>query len=206
MSKARSPKGKPATKSKGQPAKTPSLSRLPLAQLEAIALDNLKQADQAKGTLSTLGKSAAESVFKAGQALVALRDKLPQGHWKSWQREKGLGVGTVNEAVRLYERAGTLARVKGLSITEAKVRFRVIADPKVKAKRPPTPAQLVKRLERLQDSIEDCLGTLSTMLTPGGLGDIKPEAVAKILRSISDQSQQATEALVRLEGQAPEAK
>jgi hypothetical protein len=195
----------PAKGKAKDPATEQAEPELTVDQLKTRAEASYKKYQRLSRSILKGSTEGAETLFDFGQDMLALRSRVPKNEWMSYRIKRDMSPTTINQAIRFYKNAGSKERIKGMRVTDAKIQFGVIRDPKAKPVKPPTPAQLVKRLERLRDSFEDCLGTLSTMLAPGGLGDTKPEAVAKILRSLSDQSQQVSEALAKLEVQAPEA-
>lgn len=69
---------------------------------------------------------SAIALFRAGRALAFARTRCKaQGHgvWADWKRRHGLADTTANDAIRLYEGAGTEEALTGMGITEAKQQF-----------------------------------------------------------------------------------
>ncbi|QDV37576.1 hypothetical protein [Tautonia plasticadhaerens] len=135
-------------------------------KLTEYILDGLEQARQERESLVQLGGGAAVRTFRVGRALTYVRDGLkPKKQWKAWQEEHKLAAGTVSEAIRLFERAKSEDKIKGLSITDAKVRYRVIAKPSD----PKAPASILKRLKRHGKGLAEALTEAAAVADWGDL-------------------------------------
>jgi hypothetical protein len=88
-----------------------------------------------------LGRRSAEEIYYAGMALAIVKDQMKsKGKWMYWQELHGFAVQTVNETIRLYERIMDPAKLRGMTITEAKIEAGIIKrrKPKDKATAPET--------------------------------------------------------------------
>jgi len=77
-------------------------------------------------------KRNREDLWLMGQALQWAKDKLPYGEWEKWWKAKGLKKTYVWQARKLHENAASLERVKELGLTEALLKFGVVAEKKAK--------------------------------------------------------------------------
>lgn len=107
-------------------------------QLTKYVKQNLQDRDDMKEQLAAIGRNSAVALFRAGHGLQVLRDKLKiNSAWEQTLTDEGIGKGTANEAIRLYNKAA--ARWKGAAetelakrtITEAKVELGVVKNKKV---------------------------------------------------------------------------
>ena len=73
-------------------------------KLLAYAKAKLGEAQQVEEEAISLGRRSPERHFWAGKAYTILHDKH-KGHWKKFQRDHKLAVGTVWEAEQVYEKA-----------------------------------------------------------------------------------------------------
>jgi len=82
--------------------------------------------DMTKQVISLRAKSAVE-IFRAGQALQIIRDKLKaQKAYVQWLEDEGICRTTAHEAIKLVANAKTEKAVEKMAITEAKELFGVI--------------------------------------------------------------------------------
>ncbi|MEI8194599.1 MAG: DNA adenine methylase [Phycisphaerae bacterium] len=106
-------------RSAGRPSRSWDLERL--AQYVA---SELHVSDLIEDNLGPLRRRSVLAVFRAGAALIIVRDRLVErGGWVAWQSQHDLSRKTVNEAIRLFEAAGSEQALDGYSLTEAKVAF-----------------------------------------------------------------------------------
>lgn len=71
-----------------------------------------------------LAKRSTVHLFRAGHALSVVREKLkPEKEWVKWQQDNSLPRSTVNDAIRLFERAGSEEAVEGLPVMAAYDKF-----------------------------------------------------------------------------------
>ena len=73
-------------------------------KLLAYAKAKLGEAQQVEEEAISLGRRSPERHFWAGKAYTVLHDKH-QGHWKMFQQDNNLAVGTVWEAEQVYKKA-----------------------------------------------------------------------------------------------------
>lgn len=78
-------------------------------------------------------KKNAEDLWLMGQALAWAKPKVGHGKWEKWWKVKGFKKTYVWQARKLHENAATLGEVKKLGLTEALLKFGVVAQKKEKA-------------------------------------------------------------------------
>lgn len=113
-----------------------------LDKLGAFASGEVSSAFFAKEAAILQATKSAVHLHRAGHALSLARDKCKgEGHgdWTKFKRKHGFASTTVNDAIRLYDKAETEDAVVGLGITEAKKKF--VYPPKKVVSNPPTPAK-----------------------------------------------------------------
>lgn len=97
-----------------------------LDKLGAFASGEVSSAFFAKEAAILQATKSAVHLHRAGHALSLARDKCKgEGHgdWANFKRKHGFASTTVNDAIRLYDKAETEDAVVGLGITEAKKKF-----------------------------------------------------------------------------------
>lgn len=95
-------------------------------QLEAFAKRRLTSSGQAERQAILQAEKAAVDLFWAGCALQIIRAKKKaerHGAWTEWKRTQGYHDTTVNDAIRLFEKAKTPDALYGMGITAAKEKF-----------------------------------------------------------------------------------
>ena len=75
-------------------------------------------------------KMNGEDLWLMGQALAWAKVKVGHGEWENWWKGKGFKKTYVWQARKLHENAPTLEDVKGLGVTEALLKFGVVAEKK----------------------------------------------------------------------------
>ncbi len=97
-------------------------------ELVSYIEQHLRDREEMQETLASIGRKSAVALYRAGHGLQLLREKLKvNGAWEQTLRDKHIGKGTANEAIRLYGRATAQwgakaeAELAKRTITEAKV-------------------------------------------------------------------------------------
>lgn len=84
-------------------------------------------------------KMNAHDLWLMGQALSWAKPKVGHTKWEKWWKDKGFKKTYVWQARKLHENAATLEEVKDLGVTEALVKFGVVAEKKEKPTAKGTP-------------------------------------------------------------------
>jgi hypothetical protein len=106
----------------GQPAKDWPLDRLLL-----YGKGELAHLGQCNTDIRDLARRSALHLFRAGHAFFFLREiKKAEETWMTWLRDEKLPHSTVLQAIQLYERAESEEAIQGLTITEAKEKFKIV--------------------------------------------------------------------------------
>ncbi len=77
--------------------------------------------------LAALGRQSAVELFRAGRALHFVREKLKvDSAYCQWLEDNDIARTTAHEAIKLFYNAKTEEAVAGMTVTEAKITYRVI--------------------------------------------------------------------------------
>jgi hypothetical protein len=109
-----------------------------LEELAAYALHKQKQ-------IFARDKMNGEDLWLMGQALTWAK-KSVRGKWEKWWKAQGLRKTYVWQARKLYERA-TLDDVKELGVTEALLKFKIVAEKKAKHATATVPTAAIEKME-----------------------------------------------------------
>jgi hypothetical protein len=108
-------------------------------ELLAYARWNLDAVTTADQEQLRLGRLQTWHVYEAGYAFSVLRDRLKAaGCWSAWQKEQKLDRSTVWRAIELFARAPDREAVEDMQLTQAYVKYGIVAD---EAPEPKAPAK-----------------------------------------------------------------
>ena len=110
----------------GDEPHVPDFEAMSLDGLAAFIDGRLASSREAEQRSLLQAHKSAVDLFWAGAALYEARGKCERegrGKWKAYKEEHGFKHTTVNDAIRLFEKAKTVDALKGLGVTEAKNKF-----------------------------------------------------------------------------------
>jgi hypothetical protein len=100
---------------------TPPTDKMDYYELGAYIRDQFQAGTSLEEESLRIGRRSAARWWLAGQALQIVHDKEKKDqNWKVWCMNYSLNLDTCYQAIRLFQRSGSIEKVKELSITEAR--------------------------------------------------------------------------------------
>lgn len=93
-------------------------------ELGTYIKEHLRAGDDHEERAAGLVRRTTVERWYAGWALKIVHQRETKDRrWVGWCQAHGLNIGTCHEAMRLYERSGSVEKVRGLTITEARKQY-----------------------------------------------------------------------------------